>query len=339
MFDKIKRLGIETGIYGTSTILGRFLNFLLVPFYTNVLLPQEYGIVTYVYALIAFMNVVYSYGMESAYFKYSSTKEIGTREQNFSTPFIALFFTSSIFTSLIIAAARPIGNAIGLDSSHHYIIDYAGWILFFDTLAIVPFAFLRMERKAKTFAALKFANITINVISNLILLLVFKTGIEGIFMSGLLASSLTLFMLVPLIMRQFTSDFSTDLSRALLKFGLPYVPAGLAAIMVQVVDRPILRMLTDDATVGIYQANYRLGIFMMLVVSMVDYAWRPFFLTHAKDPDAKQMFARILTYFILFMSVIFIVLTFFIPDLVQIKIFGRYKIGRASCRERVYVLV
>src|SRR6266571_617266 len=98
MLQQLKRLGTETAIYGTSTIVGRFLNFLLVPSYTNVLVPSEYGIVTYVYSVIAFVNVLYSYGMESAYFKYSSTLEIGTPEQNFTTPFLSLFGTSICFS-------------------------------------------------------------------------------------------------------------------------------------------------------------------------------------------------------------------------------------------------
>src|SRR5260221_2270526 len=102
MFRQLKRLGTDTAIYGVSTILGRFLNFLLVPFYTNVLSPGEYGIVTYLYSLLAFVTVLYSYGMESAYFKYSSTLEIGTADQNFSTPFVSLF-TSSLFVFIIIA--------------------------------------------------------------------------------------------------------------------------------------------------------------------------------------------------------------------------------------------
>jgi O-antigen/teichoic acid export membrane protein len=324
MFNKIKRLGVETGIYGISTILGRFLNFLLVPFYTNILVPSDYGIVTYVYSLIAFVNVVYGYGMESSYMRYSSAKEIGSDAQNFSTPFISHFLTSSVLTFVLVLAAPSVAGFVGLPERYDRIIDYSAWILLFDTLSVVPFASLRMERKAKLFATLKSLNIAINVACNLVLLLVFRAGVEGIFMSGMISSGATLFMLLPTIGRQFTKEFSPELFRGLLKFGLPYVPAGLASMMIQVVDRPILRMLTDDATVGIYQAGYRLGIFMMLVVSMYDYAWRPFFLTHAKEPNAKELFARVLTYFFLFMAGVFLTFTFFIPDIVRTQIFGRY---------------
>lgn len=338
MFDKIKSLGTETAIYGVSTIAGRFLNFLLVPFYTNVLAPSEYGIATYVFSLVAFMNVVYGYGMESAYFRYSATKEMparplesseaggGSKEQSFSTPFTSLFITSSLFSFVLVLAASTLSDIVMLPADYTPIIHYASWILFLDTLAVIPFASLRMEHKARFFAFLKLLNILITVSANVILLVVYKMGVEGIFFSNLLASVITLMLLIPTIRRHFTSNFSMSLYRAMLKFGLPYIPAGLAAIVIQVVDRPILRMLTDDATVGVYQANYRLGIFMMLVVQMFDYAWKPFFLGNAQETNAKEMFARILTYFVLFMSLIFLLLTFFLPDIVHVSIFGRHLI-------------
>jgi O-antigen/teichoic acid export membrane protein len=326
MFQQIKRLGTDTAIYGVSTIIGRFLNFLLVPFYTNVLMPGDYGVVTYMYSLIAFVTVIYSYGMESAFFKYSSTLEIGTPRQNFSTPFLSLFGTSILFSTILVLLTTPISHAIHLPEQYSNIMVYAAGILAFDAMAIIPFAALRMERNAKKFAAIKFLNIFINVVMNIVLLVVLKRGIEGIFISGLTASILTFVMLLPTIARHFTAAFNKDLVRALLKFGLPFIPAGLATMAVQVIDRPILRALTDDATVGIYQANYRLGIFMMLVVSMYDYAWRPFYFSIAKQPDAKEIFARVLTYLLLVMSGIFLVLTFFLKDVVSISFFGKHLI-------------
>jgi len=329
MFAQIKRLGTETAIYGISTILGRFLNFLLVPFYTNVFAAGEYGIVAYVYSLIAFVTVVYSYGLESAYFKYSSTLEVGTPKQNFSTPFISLIGSSLVFSIVLTLCAGSLAGLMNIPVEHHSILLYAIWILALDALAIIPFAALRMEHKSKTFATIKFLNIVINVVMNLVLLLKFRMGIEGVFISGFIASLATLFMLLPTIMRHFAPSFHRDLWKALLRFGLPYIPAGLAAMAVQVIDRPILRALTNDATVGIYQANYRLGIFMMLIVSMYDYAWRPFYFGVAKEGNAKEIFSRVLTYLIVFMSAIFLLLTFFIEDVAKISLFGRHLIGPA----------
>src|SRR6185436_306807 len=114
MRAQLKRLGSDTAIYGISTILGRALNFLLLPFYTNVLLPGDYGIVSYLFSIIAFVNVLYVYGMESSYFKYSSTLEIGTKKQNFSTPFVALLVSSLGFSAIIALASGQIASALNI---------------------------------------------------------------------------------------------------------------------------------------------------------------------------------------------------------------------------------
>ncbi len=326
LFAQIKRLGADTAIYGISTIVGRFLTFLLVPFYTNVLLPGEYGIVSYIYSLIAFVNVIYSYGMESAYFKYFSTLEIGTEKQNFTTPFLSVLATSAAFSFFIAAAAHQILHLINVSESYISIIYFTAGILAFDALAIIPFASLRMERKAKRFATYKLLNIVINVVLNIYLLVFLKMGIKGIFISGFAASASTFLFLLPTIIKHFSLPPSGALYKALLKYGVPYIPAGLATMAIQVIDRPILRAFTNDSVVGIYQANYRLGIFMMLIVSMYDYAWRPFYFSIVKEPNAKQIFSRVLTYLVLFMAAVFLVLTFFVDDIVKFRMFGRYLI-------------
>ncbi len=327
MFSQLKRLGTQTAIYGVSTILGRFLNFLLVPFYTNVLAPGEYGIVGYVYSIIAFVTVIYSYGMESAYFKYSSTLEIGTPKQNFSTPFLSLLGSSALISFILAAFSGPVASALALPPDGKIMILLSAGILAFDAIAIIPFAALRMEHKAAAFASIKFTNILINVAFNLILLLKFHMGVMGVFISGFIASAATVLILLPQILKHVVAEFNVPLWKTLLRFGLPYVPAGLSAMATQVIDRPILRALTNDAVVGIYQANYRLGIFMMLIVSMYDYAWRPFFFATAKEQNAKEIFSRVLTYLVLFMSVVGLALTFFIDNIAMMSIFGRHLIG------------
>jgi O-antigen/teichoic acid export membrane protein len=326
MLAQIRRLGTDTAIYGISTVVGRFLSFLLVPVYTNVIRPGENGIVANVFSILAFLNILWMYGMESAYFKYSSTAEIGSARQNFSTPFLSLCATSLVLSGTMAALSGTVGGWMSVPVEHLTIVRYAAGILFFDTVAIVPFASLRMGRKPFLFASLKILNIGVNVGCTLLFLLVYHMGVEGIFLSGLIASVVTLLALAPTIALQFTTEFSLPLYRALLKFGLPYIPAGLASIVVQVIDRPIMLFLTSLAVVGIYQVNYRLGIFMMLVVSMYDFAWRPFFLSHASEPGAKPLFARALTYSVAAMTGVFLVVSMFIGDIVRLRIFGRYLI-------------
>jgi O-antigen/teichoic acid export membrane protein len=321
MLSKIKQLTSETATYGISTILGRFLNFILVPFYTNVLKPNVYGVVTTVYAYIAFLNVIYTFGLEAAYFKYASTLEIGNKKENFSTPLISIFCTSLLFSIILLIFSREISNIAAGGNS--VIVRYAAGILFFDALCVIPFATLRLEKKAKKFAFIKLFNIVINVTLNLVLLLVFRMDIEGIFISALVASIFTFVALLPTIVSNFEFCFPKKLYKELLLFGLPYIPSALSVIIIQVVDRPILEKMLSYEVVGVFQANYRLGIVMMLVVSMFEYAWRPFFLTNAKEDNAKELFARVLTYFTVFSCFVFLTVSFFISEIVQIPLPGR----------------
>jgi O-antigen/teichoic acid export membrane protein len=323
MIEKIFRLGKETAVYGLSTVVGRLLNFLIVPFYANVLLPAENGIISNIYAYIAFVTVLFTYGMEPAYMRFVTSLEIGNKKQNFTVPFLSLLITSVLFAAAIHWNAAALCGLIGVDRSYFHLIQYSGWILCFDALSIIPFAFLRMEQKAKIFASLKVMNISINLVLNLVLILVVGMHAEGVFLANVIASSVTFVIMLGIVFSNFTFQLPRGLYKDILKFGLPYIPAGLAGIAMQVIDRPIVKALTNDATLGIYQINYRLGIFMMLIVGMFDYAWRPFFLHHAKEPDAKKLFAKVFTYYVLGAMCIFLPVSFFVGDLVRLHIFGK----------------
>ena len=196
-----------------------------------------------------------------------------------------------------------------------------------DALAVIPFLKLRLERKAKKFALFKIINIVVNISSNIILIFIFHWGIEAVFVSNLIASLAALLLLLPTIISSFKFEFHYVLFKRLIKFGLPYLPAGFAVMLVQVVDVPIMEKLTDFKTVGIYKANYKLGIFMMLFVNMFQYAWQPFFLQNAREENAREMFSKVLTYFTIIGSFILVVLSLFIADLAKINIFGFSLIG------------
>ena len=324
MIEKILRLGKEAAIYGLSSVLGRFLNFLLVPLYTNYLLKAEYGVIATLYSYVGFAAIIYGFGLDAAYMRYVSSMEIGDRKQNFSTPFVSHIATSLCLSLPLLVLADPLALAIGLEPGQSILVQYAAGILLFDTLAIIPFASLRMSNRAMTFATIKIFHILLTIALNLVLLLGLGMKAEGVLLANLGASAVAFVVLLRVVVPAFTLRFSVPLYRELLKFGLPYIPAGLAGIALQVIDRPILKALTDDATVGVYQANYRLGIFMMLVVGMFDYAWRPFFLAHANDPDAKSLFSRVFTYFCTLALGLFLLVSFFVDDLVRIQLFGRY---------------
>jgi O-antigen/teichoic acid export membrane protein len=324
MFEQIKRLGTDTAIYGISTIVARLLNFILLPLYANILSTSEFGIQANVYAYIAFFILFYSYGMESAYFRFASSKEIGTEKDNFSTPYLAILIVSAILSAVLFLFAVPLTSLFLIDASLYHLIFYVSGILFFDAIVLVPFASLRLQKKAKHFAAIKVFNIGFTIILNIILVYKLRWGIEGIFLSNLVASFLSFLMLLPTMIRQFEFSFHKSLFKELLKFGLPILPVGISGILLQLVDRPILLYLMDEASVGIYQANFRLGIFMALVTGMFEFAWRPFFLSHAKDPNAKALFSRVMTYYLTICAVVFLGISLFVDDVIKFKFYGHY---------------
>jgi O-antigen/teichoic acid export membrane protein len=207
------------------------------------------------------------------------------------------------------------------------LIYLAASILFIDANVVIPFLKLRLDRRAKIFSLFRVINITVNIILNIYLILILHWGIEAIIISNLIASAVSLMLVSFTIIKNFKLKFHSLLFKRMLNFGLPFLPAGLAIMLVQVIDVPILEKLTDLKTVGIYKANYKLGIFMMLFVNMFQFAWQPFFLQNAKEPKAKEMFSKVLTYFTLVGSVILVVLSLFITDLAQIKIAGFSLVG------------
>ena len=329
MFEKLKELSKDTAVYGISTILGRFLSFLLVPFYTNVFTTAEYGIFTYLYTILAFMNIVYIYGMDVAFLKYGSLAEERNQKDYFSTPYLMVFFTSLIATVILYFNKDSLNIFLDIPASYSSLIVYLILILFFDTLSLIPFANLRLKRKSGKFAAIKIVNILINLALNLILILKYHYGIEAVFISNLVASVFSFIALLPEILKLLVLRIDKRIFRQMLKFGIPYLPASIAAMMVQMIDVPILRELTNDSTVGIYRANYKLGIFMMLFVSMFQYAWQPFFLNNAREENAKELFSKVLTFFVVAASIIWAFVTLFIKDLASIEILhGRTLIGK-----------
>lgn len=326
MLDRIFKLGKEAAIYGLSSIVGRLLNFLLVPFYTNYLAKAEFGIQSNIYAYIAFAFVLYGYGMDSAYMRFVVSADPADKKQTLSIPFYSVLLTSFFFSLIIQYFAPAISDLIGAPG-HEDLIRYSAWILCFDTLVIVPFAYLRMTNRAKTFAAMRILNILINVVLTIIMLVILQMKLEAIFIANLVASAATALMLAWIVLPQLTFRLTRGLFKDMLKFGFPYIPAGLAGIAIQVIDRPIVKALTDNDTLGVYSANYRLGVLMMLVVGMFDYAWRPFFLTHAKEPDAPRLFSKVFTYLVTLLMIVFVTGSLFVDDIVRIKIFGGYFIN------------
>lgn len=331
MIRKIKELTKDTVIYGISTIVGRFLGFLLVPFYTNVasITQDDFGIYSNIYAYMALFVIIFIYGMDAAFMKYSSLANENEKKGNFSTPFLFVSITSIALCLILFLGQDLFIPLMEIPQNYTRIYYYFILILFLDAVALIPFASLRLKRKAGQFTLIKLVNIILNLSLNLFLILKLEMGIEAIFISNLVASLFSFLALIPEINTNLKLRIDKLILNKMLRFAIPYLPGSIAAMAVQVIDRPIVLAMTDAKTLGIYQANYKLGIFMMLFVSMFHYAWQPFFLNNAKEQNAKELFSKILTLFLLAASIIWIVLTLFVSDFASWEIFhGKTIIGQ-----------
>jgi O-antigen/teichoic acid export membrane protein len=206
-------------------------------------------------------------------------------------------------------------------------VHLAVWVLLLDVLNMIPFTKLRLERRPWYFAGVRTASIVVNVLGNIFFIAVLKKGIASILWANIFASLTSLVLLSPVVWKELRAHkphFDKQLFSAMLRFAWPFVPSGLASLLISVIDKPILVHLVGLDQVGIYQANFKIGVFMMLLVSMFDQAWRPFFLAHANEPDARQTFARVLTCFAALGTWFLLGLSFLMPPIIQSNLLGNF---------------
>lgn len=300
--SRLKKLASDTAVYGLSSIIGRMLNFLLVPFYSHVFTRSEAGLVNLVFMAFVFLNIVFTYGFESAYMKQTAGPEGRARVQTvFSTGTLSLLVSSLVLGGLIALFPETM-RPFGFGADVPYLVGILAATLVVDTLTRLPLAELRMAGRPWYFAVANFANVGVNIALNLVFLLVWKRGVAGVFEANLLSSVAQMLALLPVYAALLRRRFDRSLWREMLAFGLPFVPSGLGYALTDRVSTMGLEKLPGAApgvtgldAVGVFTTMMKLGVFMMLVVQMFRFAWQPFFLQHARDADARPLFARVFT--------------------------------------------
>lgn len=325
MANDILRLGKETLIYGTSTVLARLLNFCLVPFYTYYLLPVQYGMIATTFAAIALLSVVFLFGLDQSYLRFAS--DAADKNKVFRQCFYGVLLNGLVLGGLLYFAAPAAARVWGLGDDFA-LLRLAAGILFLDVLNMIAFTKLRLQRRAWYFAGVRAFSIVVNVTLNVLFLAVWRQGIHAILWANIFASLASLLLLTPVWWSELKGHnpfrFDFQLQKEMFLFAWPFVPAGLASLLVSVIDKPLLVHLAGTEQVGIYQANFKIGVFMMLIVSMFDQAWRPFFLAHAKEKNAKRIFARVLSCFTAFSAWVLLGLSFLMPDIIQSHLLGSF---------------
>ena len=349
--NPIKALAGQTVIYGMGTIVPRLLNYLLVPLYVRVFAPGVYGQITDLYAWIAFLLALLTYGMETTFFRYTQKEN---PDKVFNNIVSCIMLTTGIFLLFYCLLYKNFAHLIQYEHNTQYVL-FLGIIVALDALTAVPFAKLRRLNKAKLFTIIKIANVCLNIGLNLFFLLVIpETALAisdkvfgpqagllvWVLISNVLSSLLSLVLLLPQF-KGFRFELEKSMIRPMLAYALPILLINLVGMVNEVADKILIKYLTPipdveflqnlDMTgdeyalqqLGIYGANFKLAVLMTIFVQMFRFASEPFFFGKAKDRNAPELYAKVMTYFVIFCLFIFLGVMLYIDIL-------KYFVGRGG---------
>ena len=327
----IRQLANQTIWYGLSNIVGRFINYLLTPILTFIYASADYGDISILFATAAFLNIVFTYGMETSYFRFTQQEE---QQKVFNTTFSMLLITTTALLVLLLSPIQYIADAMNLGEHPEWLV-YVVLIVALDTFAVIPFSKLRQDGKPKKFAAIKLLNILINMFFVIFFLYFCKEdyesgkqsffaslynpniGIGYVFIANLIASAATLLMLV----KEFTG-FQVNLDKKLLKeifiYSTPLIIVGFGGIINETIDRFMIvyhfNGTAEEARSanGIYSANYKLAVLIVLFIQTFRMGAEPFFFKQANKDNAGETYAKIMHFFIIVCSLCFLGVVLFL---------------------------
>ena len=311
----MKSLAKDTAIYGLSSIIGKFLNYLLVPLYTYVLArTSDYGIVTNLYAWTALLLVLLTYGMETGFFRFANREDYDAGTV-YKTAYITLLISSALFTMLIVIFHQPVANVLGYPD-HAEFVEMMFATVAIDAFACIPFAYLRYQKRPVLFAALKLLFVVLNIGFNILFLVVLgKNDVFYVFLSNILATTIQTLCLLPMTLPK-GGCFDVNVLRAMLRYSLPLLILGVAGIMNQTLDRilfPYLYSGADaEAQLGIYGACFKVAMVMMMFTQAFRYAYEPFVFSKHKDRNSVEAYADAMKYYIIFSYLILLGVIFYL---------------------------
>ena len=306
----MKSLAKDTAIYGLSSIIGRFLNYLLVPLYTTQMSAAGggYGVITNMYALVALILVLLTFGMETTFFRFAN-KEGENPQRVFSTALIGVSSAATLFVVLVLLFITPVSSFLGYADHPSYV-----WVMALtigiDAIRAIPFVYLRQQKKAIKFASLQLLNIAINITLNLIYYKWFNVTDPGYaFYINLVTSTVVLLCLYKELF-SIRHGFDPQLMRRMLSYSWPIVILGVAGILNQVADKilfPFVYKGSDmQMQLGIYGATVKIAMIMAMITQAFRYAYEPFVFGKTHDKDNDEMQATAMKYFLIFTLLAFL---------------------------------
>lgn len=345
--SSLKRLGSQIAVYGVSSVVGRFLNYLLVPLFTYYFAPAQYGVIAELYAYMGFLAVLLVFGLETGYFRFRERDGLAP-EAVYATALGFVAGANALFFAFVLVLNQPLAGLLR-HADHPEYIWWTAAIVSLDSVGAVAFARLRAEQKALRFASIKLVEIGVNVLLNLFLIAYCQhaheaapgslagrlwnpaIGVGYILIANLVASGVKLGLLWPQL-HGALRGFEGALLRRLMRYSLPMVVIGFAGIINETLDRAALKYLlpydlaTNMAQLGIYSACYKLSILMSLFIQAFRYAGEPFFFAYAERRDAPQTYATVLRYFVIFCMLIFLLVTLYI-DIFKYFVGAPFRVG------------
>lgn len=332
MSVEMKSLAKETAIYGLSSIIGKFLNWLLVPLYTFVLAQSsDYGIVTNLYSWTALLVVILTYGMETGFLRFANKKEFSVNT-TYTTTLTSIGTTSLIFAVICVIFAQPIATQLGYPA-HSEFISMLAIVIAMDTFSSIPFAYLRFKGQAFRFAVLKMVFVVFNIFLNIFFLVLCPKimewqpelvswfyspnyGVGYVFVSNIIATAIQTLCLFPQFFAE-RYNFDKNVLKQLLSYSLPLLVLGIAGIMNQTIDKIIFPFLMDDplkasSELGIYGACFKIAMVMMMFTQAFRYAYEPFVFSKHQNRESVGAYADAMKFFVIFAWLIFLGITFYL---------------------------
>ena len=320
----LEKLAKQTAVYGISTIVVRFLSYLLTPYYTRIFGQETYGIVTDIYALIPLALTLLTMGMESSYFRFSAkAEEAGgdvraAKRRLFATTWGVTSLAAVVFFVLVASFRNGVAGLMGeAYAAHPEYVVWVGLIILFDVWACIPFSRLREQGRALLFVGIKALNVVMNVALAVAFgvagLFATEFGVGWVFVANLIASVVTWLVILATVDRT-VPKINWALLAAVFASSLPLLVGGLAGTANEFIDRQLIKYLVPEgamAQVGIYGAITKIAVVMMLFYQMYRLAAEPFFLSNFKKSDFVQMNAAALKYYVMASMLIFLGIALF----------------------------
>ena len=317
----VKSLGKESLIYGVSHVAARGVTFLLLPIYTNLFSLSDYGIISLVYTFLGFMNVILHYGLDASLLKHYVPADIEERKSILTNAYASFLLTTIVFLLFLVFFRSDISGLLFGNPLPSITLMVAG-ILFFDVLWSMHVLLLRAEGKPVFYTVVSFINVLLTLGLNILFVMYLKLGISGVLISNLITSGCIFFITFPIIIKRISiTTLSVKQWKRMMKFGFPFLPAGIFSMILELSDRYILRYLTNIETVGLYNAGYKLGMLMMLVVMGFNMAWQPYFLK--KEKNEREYVANVTTYVLSVLGFLWILILIWTDTLVKLQ-FGEF---------------